>query len=46
MSKCDSFWRNPVYGGIPGFSRVTPSGVEKDNVEITCQYFSKKLSLL
>ncbi|GAC1503327.1 MAG: hypothetical protein NVS2B14_16010 [Chamaesiphon sp.] len=27
--KCDSFWRNPVSGGIPGFSRVTLSGLSK-----------------
>ncbi|MBD0264154.1 MAG: tyrosine-type recombinase/integrase, partial [Tolypothrix sp. Co-bin9] len=26
--KCDSFWRNPIFGRIPGFSRVTPAGVE------------------
>jgi hypothetical protein len=26
--KCDSFWRNPVDGGIPGFSRVTNILVE------------------
>lgn len=25
--KCDSFWRNPVSGGIPGFSRVTLMGL-------------------
>jgi len=24
--KCDSFWRNPVFGRIPGFSRVTLRG--------------------
>ncbi|NQE38381.1 hypothetical protein E5S67_06166 [Microcoleus sp. IPMA8] len=25
--KCDSFWRNPFLGGIPGFSRVTLMGL-------------------
>nr|WP_317110800.1 hypothetical protein [Chroococcidiopsis sp. SAG 2025] len=27
--RCDSFWRNPLLGRIPGFSRVTHQGLRK-----------------